>query len=111
MSVARHCPKARIIGGTVFTRVEAGERDRCLAEVLRRAAEAAARSIHALRLGSPVGPFDAAKTRRGACGADAESRADARRDVASAAEEARRERGACRTVSRKPPHSAQDRRR
>src|SRR4029079_9739724 len=66
---------------------------------------------HALRLGSSIGPFDAAQTRRRARGTEAYSRADAGRDVARAAEEARRERGACRTLSRKPTHGAEDRRR
>ena len=60
-----------------------------VAEVLWRAAAAAARSVHAVRLGSAVGPFDAAQARRGAGGAEAHSRADAGRDVARAAEEAR----------------------
>ena len=106
LSAVRHRPKARITGGRVVTRVEAGEHDRFVAEVLRRAAAAAARSVHALRLGSAVGPFDAAKARRRARGTEAYSRADAGRDVARAAEEARRERDACRTLSREPPDGA-----
>jgi hypothetical protein len=64
-------------------------------------------SVHRLRLGSPVGPFHAAKARCRARGTEAYSRADAGRDVARAAEEARRKRGACRTLPREPPRRAQ----
>ena len=69
-----------------------------VADVLRRAAAAAARSVHAVRVGSPVRPLDAAQARCGTRGARAHSGADAGRDVAGAAEEARGERRACRTV-------------
>src|SRR4030095_11009672 len=95
-------------GATWF---EARERDRCLAKFLWPAAETAARSVHTLRLGSPVGSFDAAKTRRGARGIEADLRDEVGCDLACVAEEARRECGACRTLSRKPTHRPEDRRR
>ena len=63
----KHCSKSIKRNGRVVTRVEDSECSAgCAAEVLRRAAAAAARSVHAVRLGSAVGAFDAAEARRGA---------------------------------------------
>src|SRR3954453_4147955 len=63
-------------------RDEARNAARRPAELLRRAAAAAARSVHAVRLGGAVGALHAAEARRGAGRAQADSRDDARLAVA-----------------------------
>src|SRR5262245_50339289 len=87
----------------MWGRVEAraaGKPDRSFTEVLRRAAVAAARSVHAVRVGSAVDAFESAQARRRARRTETDSRADARFDVSRTAEKTRGKPRAGRSVRR-----------